>query len=108
MESRFNLGEMDTLVTVRKGVQSTGSQGEKKFTYTFFRDVYAKVERNVSEIVANTNLEEGDYVQLTIHKIPELTTRWRIVLEGRDYEITGIDPISRVSPVCVLSIHSIN
>ena len=96
MESRFNLGEMDTLVTVRKGVQSTGSQGEKKFTYSFFRDVYAKVERNVSEIV-----------QLTIHKIPELTTRWQIVLAGRDYEITGIDPISRVSPVCVLTIHSI-
>ena len=108
MESRFNLGQLDTLVTVKKGTQSTGSQGEKKFTYIFFRDVYAKVERNVSEIVANTNLEEGDYVQLTIHKIPELTTRWRIVLEGRDYEITGIDPISRVSPVCVLSIHSIN
>jgi len=108
MESKFNLGQLDTLVTVKKGTQSTGPQGEKKFTYTFFRDVYAKVERNVSEIVANTNLEEGDYVQLTIHKIPELTTRWRIVLEGRDYEITGIDPISRVSPVCVLSIHSIN
>ncbi len=108
MESRFNIGEMDTLVTVKKGTQSTGSQGEKKFTYTFFRDVYAKVERNVSEIVSNTNLEQGDYVQLTIHKIPQLTTSWQVVLQGRTYEITGIDPISRVSPVCVLSIHSIN
>lgn len=108
MESKFNIGEMDTLVTVKAGVQSTGSQGEKVFTYTFFRDVYAKVERNVSEFVSNTNLEEGDYVQLTIHKIPQLTTRWQIVLDGRDYEITGIDPVSRVSPVCVLSIHSIN
>ena len=108
MESKFNIGQMDTLVTVKKVTQTTGSQGEKKFTYTFFRDVYAKVERNVSEIVANTNLEQGDYVQLTIHKIAELTTGWQIVLQGRVYEITGIDPISRVSPVCVLSIHSIN
>ena len=108
MESKFNIGEMDTLVTVNKVTQATGSQGETKFTYTFFRDVYAKVERNVSEIVSNTNLEQGDYVQLTIHKIAQLTTSWQIVLQGRTYEITGIDPISRVSPVCVLSIHSIN
>ena len=107
MESRFNLGEMDTLVTVRKGVQSTGSQGEKKFIYSFYRNVYAKVERNVSETIADTNLEQGDYIQLTIHKIPELTTRWQIVLAGRDYEITGIDPIPRISPVCVLTIHAI-
>jgi len=108
MENRFNLGELDTLVTVKKVTQSTGSQGEKKFTYTFFRDVYAKVERNVNELVSDTNLEQGDYVQLTIHKIAELTTRWQIVLQGRDYEITGIDPISRVSPVCVLTIHAIS
>ena len=107
MESRFNLGEMDTLVTVRKGVQFTGSQGEKKFIYSFYRNVYAKVERNVSETIADTNLEQGAYIQLTIHKIPELTTRWQIVLAGRDYEITGIDPISRISPVCVLTIHAI-
>lgn len=107
MESRFNLGELETLVTVNRCTQSTGSQGEKEFTYSFFRDVYAKVERNVSDMVANTNLEEGDYVQLTIHKIPELTTRWQIVLDGVDYEITGIDPVSRISPVCVLSLHSI-
>ena len=108
MEIKVNIGEMDTLVTVRRGVQSSGLQGQKKFAYVFFRDVYAKVERNVSEIVANTNLEEGDYAQLTIYKIPELTTRWQIAMGGRDYEITGIDPISRVSPICVLSVHSIN
>ena len=107
MESRFNLGELETLVTVNRSVQSSGKQGEKEFTYIFFRDVYAKVERNVSDMVSNTNLEEGDYVQLTIHKIPELTTRWQIVLDGVDYEITGIDPVSRISPVCVLSLHSI-
>ena len=107
MENKFNIGQLDTLVTVNRCTQSTGSQGEKKFTYSFFRDVYAMVDRSVNNMVANTNLEEGDYVQLTIHKIPELTTRWQIVLDGIDYEITGIDPVSRISPVCVLSLHSI-
>ena len=108
MENRINFGELDTLVTVRKGMQTTGTQGEKKFTYTFFRDVYAKVESNVNESVSDTNLEQGDYVQLTIHKIPELTTRWQVALHGRNYEITGIDPVSRVSPLCILSLHAIS
>ena len=108
MENKVNLGELDTLVSVCSCVITTGDEGQKQFTYSHFRDVYAKVERNVNETVANTNLEEGDYVQLTIYKIPQLTTRWQIILEGREYEITGIDPISRVSPVCILSIHSVD
>lgn len=108
MENRINIGELDTLVTVMRCTQSTGSQGEKQFIFSFYGDVYAKVDRNVSETISNTNLEEGDYVQLTIYKIPELTTRWQIVLHGRNYEITGIDPVSRVSPLCVLTIHAIS
>ena len=108
MENKINFGELDTKVIVRSCVITTGSQGEKKFTYSFFRDVFAKVDRSVSEMVANTNLEQGDYVQLTIHKIPQLTTDWQIAMCGRDYEITGIDPVSRISPLCILSLHSIN
>ena len=108
MENRINIGEMDTLVTVMRCTQSTGSQGEKQFIFSHYGDVFSKVERNVSETIANTNLEEGDYVQLTIYKIAALTTRWQIVLHGRNYEITGIDPVSRVSPVCVLTIHAIS
>lgn len=108
MENQVNIGELDTLVSVCSCVITTGDEGQKQFNYSHFLDVYAKVERNVNETVANTNLEEGDYVQLTIYKIPQLATCWRIILDGRDYEITGIDPISRISPVCTLSIHSIN
>ena len=70
--------------------------------------MYAKVDRSVSELVSNTNLEEGQYIQLTIYKIPELTTRWQVIVDGISYEITGIDPISRVSPLCELTIHAIS
>lgn len=108
MENKINFGQLDTLVTVRSCKISTGSEGQKKFTFSDFRDVYAKVDLNVSEFVSNTNLEEGEYIQLTIHKIRELSTRWQIVLKGRSYEITGIDPVSRVSPFCVLTIHAIS
>ena len=108
MENRINIGELDTLVTVRSCTITTGSQGEKEFSFSDFRDVYAKVDLNVSEFITNTNLEEGQYIQLTIHKIPELTTRWQVIVRGVTYEITGIDPVSRVSPLCVLTLHAVS
>jgi hypothetical protein len=108
MENKIHFGQLDTLVTVMRCTQATGSQGEKQFIFSRYGDVYAKVERDVSETISNTNLEEGDYVQLSVYKIPELTTRWQVILHGRSYEITGIDPVSRVSPLCVLSIHAIS
>ena len=108
MENRINIGSLDTLVTVKSCEITTGSQGEKKFTFSTFRDVYANVDLNVSELVSNTNLEEGEYIQLTIHKIPELNTRWQVVVKGVSYEITGIDPISRVSPLCTLTLHALD
>ena len=104
MENRFNIGQMDTLVLLRSCVITYGAQGAKKYTFQDYDRVYAKVDRNVSESVTNTNLEQGVDITLTIYKVAALTTRWRVVLDGKAYEITGIDPISRVSPVCHLSL----
>ena len=100
MENRINFGELDTLVLLRSCVITYGTQGAKKYTFQDYERVYAKVDRNVAENVTNTNLEEGQEITLTIYKVKALTTRWRVVVEGRSYEITGIDPISRVSPLC--------
>ena len=107
MEIRVNIGDLDTLVRILRPEQSIGSQGETRFTFTENSKVYAKVERNASEFVANTNLEEGRSIELTTYKIPGLTTRWRVSVEGVTYEITGIDPISRVSPLCILSLQAV-
>ena len=108
MENRVNIGELDTLVTLKQAAISSGTQGEKKFTFTDYGEVFAKVERNVSELVSDTNLEEGQYIRLTIYKVPALTTRWQVVVSGRSYEITAIDPVSRFSPVCVLNLHAVS
>ena len=54
------------------------------------------------------NLEEGEFIQLTIYKVPQLTTRWQVKIEGVSYEITAIDPISRLSPLCILTIHALD
>lgn len=108
MENRINIGELDTLVTIRSCVIRSGKEASKKYEFSDYAEVYAKVDRNVNELVSDTNLEEGQYIQLTIYKIAELTTRWQAVVAGLSYEITGIDPISRVSPLCVLTLHAIS
>ena len=105
MENRINVGDLDTKVLLRSCVITYGAQGAKKYTFQDHSEVYAKVERNVSEAVTNTNLEEGVDLTLTLYKVGELTTRWRVVIDGKTYAITGIDPISRVSPFCQLSVH---
>ena len=105
MENRINIGELDTLVLLRSCEITYGSQGAKKYTFRDYAEVFAKVDRNVSESVTNTNLEQGVDITLTIYKVAALTTRWRVVLDGKAYEITGIDPISRISPLCHLTLN---
>ena len=83
MENRINFGELDTLVLLRSCVITYGTQGAKKYTFQDYERVYAKVDRNVAENVTNTNLEEGQEITLTIYKVKALTTRWRVVVEGR-------------------------
>lgn len=108
MENLINIGELDTLVLLRSCVISYGTQGAKKYTFQDYGQVYAKVERNVAEAVTNTNLEEGQNITLTVYKVKDLTTRWRVVVEGRAYEISAIDPVSRVSPLCHLTLHAVD
>jgi len=108
MENKINIGELDTKVLLRSCVISYGKQGAKKYTFQDHSEVFAKVEREVAENVTNTNLEEGQEITLTIYKVASLTTRWRVVVEGRTYEISGIDPISRVSPLCHLTLHAVD
>ena len=108
MANFINIGTLDTLVTLRSCVISKNREGSKKYTFQDFRNVYAQVDRQVNEQVNAGNLEEGDYINVTIYKVPELTTRWQVVVNGTSYEITGINPIDRISPFCVLSLHSID
>lgn len=108
MENSVNIGELDTLVTVHKAVQLTGAQGNKKVVFEEHSKVWAKVERNINEMVSNGNLEEGNEIELTCYKIPGLTVRWRVEVEGLPYEITAIDPISRFSAWNRLTLRAID
>lgn len=107
MENRINIGELDTLVEIQKGTVTRGASGQGSYSYETFRRVFAKVDRDVSEMIADGNLEEGQYVRLTAYKIPELTTRWRVLIGSVPYAVTAIDPVSRISPLFILTLKSI-
>lgn len=108
MENKINIGELDTLVSLLKGEVTTGAQGNKRFEFSEHSRVWAKVERNINEMVANSNLEEGNVIELTVYKVRDLDRNWRVIVDGLPYEITAISPISRVSPLCVLSLKGID
>ena len=105
--NRVNPGELDTLITVQSVTQTIGERGQKKTTVTKYADVYAKLDRMITEAVDDDNLESGETVDVTMYKIPTLTTRWRLVISGVPYEITAIDPISRYSAFNVITAKTI-
>lgn len=107
MENKINLGELDTLVLVQKCVITNGSEGEKVMTYVTHSRPFVKIQRTARESVVNGNLEEGQSLYITMYKIPEMTTRWRIVVDDAPYEISSIDMISRISPLCNVSLSAI-
>ena len=108
MESRFNIGQMDTLVTLYVPQAGLGAEGEKQSTYTVHSDVYAKVDREVTDQLDFDNYDGRESVSLTIYKVRGMNTKWQVGISGKRYEILSVDTISRVSPVCVVSIQSID
>lgn len=108
MENSINIGELDTLIQIQQGVLTTGSQGNKKYEYYEHSRVWAKIVRNINEMVSNSNLEEDNSIEVTCYKIPGLTVRWRVIIDGIPYEITAIDPISRISPLNRMTLKAID
>ena len=108
MENKLNIGEMDTLIQLVPMTQSRGSQGEKIWVAGTPVQVFAKLDITVDETIGDTNLEADRVVVATIYKYPELNTRWRVISKGQTFEIRAIDPISRVSPLCQLTLNSLD
>ena len=66
METRTNIGDLDTLVTIQLREQTVGSQGQRSWTVTASHEVFASVSRNISESVGSDNLEQVNGVSLTV------------------------------------------
>ena len=108
MENRINIGELDTRITVLQYTETRGDEGELIKTWVDHSKPYARVERETSEQISMGNLEERQVLTVTMYKIQEMTTRWRLVVDGQPYEISDIDPVSRISPLCHVTVHAID
>lgn len=108
MPDVYQIGDFDEMVTLRERVIATGDQGQKTYAWRDRSRVWAKVVRRASEMIDNGNLEDGNSLEIHIYKTPGLDTRWRVVVDGKPYEVRSVDMISRISPVCVLSLFAID
>lgn len=107
MDSYINIGDLDTLITVQSVTQTLGDKGQKKVVVAKYADVYAKLDRRINESVEDGNLEAGEVIDVAMYKIPELTTRWRLLISDVSYEIISIDPISRLSSLNIVTVRTI-
>ena len=108
MANNYDFGAFDTLIILQQCTTSIGSQGQKQMTFEDYRDVYAKIEEGVNERVYDGNLESSYTLSCIIHKVPELTTRWRVVIGCNIYEIVSLDNGPRLSPVMTLQLNAID
>lgn len=107
MMQNGDIGNMDKLVTLCSCTITRNEQGAKVKTYTPFRKVWAKVALSVDEQVAMGNLEAGHVITMTIYKVPQMDTRWVVDIDGDQWQITSIDSMERLSPLCKLTLEAI-
>lgn len=107
MADKWGIGDFDELVTIQRPVAGIGDQGQKRRSWEDHSRVWAKVVRNISQMVDYGNLEDGRSLECHIYKIAGLDTRWRVVVDGNPCDITAVDNADRLSPVCVLSLRTI-
>lgn len=104
----FNLGELDTLVQLQSNRTTTGAVGQVISTWADEGSVWAKVERTADEVISEGNYGVDQTIQLTVYKNPRLSTRWRVVVQGRPYEIRSIDMGQRTDLTCVLRLTALD
>ena len=101
----FDQAPKNLVKVVKTAMRAGGRQAAKEIRKAMPR----RFKRLVTSKVVKGGVS-GDWNALVgaFNKVKGLTTRWRVVVEERSYEITGIDPISRVSPLCHLTLHAVD
>ena len=109
MDSRLsNIGQFTQAVTLVKCHIGRGSQGQKTVIEDGTIDALAYVSGTTDEVIDYSNLEAQRSLSVSLYKVSGMTTRWQVRICSKTYQITAIDPVSRYSPVCVLSVEAID
>ena len=98
MADSVNIGRFDERITLLACETSIGARGEKVESYHPVKDTLALIEPATSESDAANNIYSGHSIYATMYRVPGMDTRWRILWQGKQYNIKTIDPIERISP----------
>lgn len=104
---KINIGEFWNYIDVYECVQSKDSKGAKTETWNLKAHVHARVEPMMTEVDTYDNLAERESLMLTVYRIKEMTTRWRVKWNDKFYDIKSITPVSKISPFVHLTAEEI-
>ena len=107
MVGAVNIGEFEEVVDLFTCVTTKDSRGAKVETYTLQGQHMAKVETDASELDADFNVFSASTIVITMYKVSDVSTRWRVRWRGVNFNIRAIDLGDRISPFMRLTAEEI-
>ena len=88
-----NIGEFEEVVELLRCVTTKDTRGAKVETFTLVGQHMAKIETD-----ADYNVFSAATVVITMYKVKDVSTRWRVRCRNTVYNIRSIDIGDRMSP----------
>ncbi len=91
-----NAGEFTTAVVFKRPERERTETGAVRKTYVEAGKALVKLEdKTMAEVLDDTKVALANVVQLTTYVKREVDNTYRVAVNGREYEITGITEVKR-------------
>ena len=91
-----NAGEFTTAVVFKRPERERTDTGAVRKTYVEAGKALVKLEdKTMAEVLDDTKVALANVVQLTTYVKREVDNTYRVAVNGREYEITGITEVKR-------------
>ena len=92
----MNAGEFTTAVVFKRPERERTETGAVRKTYVEAGKALVKLEdKTMAEVLDDTKVALANVVQLTTNVKREVDNTYRVAVNGREYEITGITEVKR-------------
>lgn len=92
----MNAGEFTTAVVFKRPERVRTETGAVRKTYVEAGKALVKLEdKTMAEVLDDTKVALANVVQLTTYVKREVDNTYRVAVNGREYEITGITEVKR-------------
>lgn len=92
----MNAGEFTTAVVFKRPERERTDTGAVRKTYVEAGKALVKLEdKTMAEVLDDTKVALANVVQLTTYVKREVDNTYRVAVNGREYEITGITEVKR-------------